>query len=115
MADAGLPIEFSVAATHSRRYVAWLFPDPDRDISHNHRAVTGFDWNRLRRRFELVREDLEKALVAKVLEIMPELEKQEQDSDSSGLSADDHSDSSVIEESTDVLVATFLKKRQGGG
>jgi hypothetical protein len=81
---AGPPFTFSVQGTHGRRYAQWIFPDPRNHLEFHMLEQLLFDM--VCRRFALVREDMEKALLNQVEGNIPELRKVKFDMDSSGLS-----------------------------
>jgi hypothetical protein len=83
---AGPPLMFSVQGTHGRKYSRWVFPDPSKYIQSHTLGQGAFD--KVCHRFALVREDLQKALVHQVEEIIPELLQMNYESDLSGLSGD---------------------------
>ena len=83
---AGPPLMFSVQGTHGRKYSRWVFPDPSKHIQSHTLGQGAFD--KVCHRFALVREDLQKALVHQVEEIIPELLQMNYESDLSGLSGD---------------------------
>jgi hypothetical protein len=90
---AGPPLIFSVGGTHGTKYPLWIFPDPSKHIQSHILEQSALD--KVRRRFELVREDLQEALVNQVRDVVRELLKPEYESDSSGLS--DDSDATMSE------------------
>ena len=83
---AGPPLMFSVQGTHGRKYSRWVFPDPSKHIQSHTLGQPAF--KKVCHRFALVREDLQKALVHQVEEIIPELLQMNYESDLSGLSGD---------------------------
>ncbi|KIM83277.1 hypothetical protein PILCRDRAFT_7235 [Piloderma croceum F 1598] len=87
---AGPPLLFSVQGTHSRKYSSWVFPNPS--IHTVSSILEDIPFNRVCRRFELVREDLEDALRNQVNDIVGKLQKPDYASDSSGLEDDDWND-----------------------
>jgi hypothetical protein len=80
-----LPLKFTHSGTHGNKHALWIFPDPTRHIRS---TIDGPAFDKVCRRFELVREDLQRELFQRVQAIVPEL-REEYDSDSSGLSDDD--------------------------
>jgi hypothetical protein len=93
----GLPLFFSVGGTHGTKYPLWLFPNPSKHTKYHTLDHSAF--LKVCRRFELVREDLQKALLNQVRDLIPQLRKPEYESDSSGLSED--SDGYTSEEKRD--------------
>jgi hypothetical protein len=81
--EAGLPLVFCIEGTHGYPYVRWVFPDP-KYIQNPQIDDEGL--RKVRRRFATVRKDLENALIGKVRDMLPQLQKVEYPSDSSGLS-----------------------------
>jgi hypothetical protein len=81
--QTGSPLEFSYSGTHGTKYPLWLFPDPSKHIKSE---LEESALRQVCRRFELVREELQKELVARVQAIMKQLRKEEDKPDSSGLS-----------------------------
>ena len=81
---AGPPLMFSVQGTHGRKYSRWVFPDPSKHIQSHMLGQPAF--NKVCHRFALVREDLQKALVHQVQEVIPGLLQMDYEPYSSGLS-----------------------------
>jgi len=86
MDAAGPPLMFSVQGTHGRKYSRWVFPDPSKHIQSH--ALRQPAFNKVCHQFALIREDLQKALVHQVQEIIPELLQMDYESDLSGLNYD---------------------------
>jgi hypothetical protein len=84
--DIGSPLEYSYGGTHGTQYALWIFPDPTRHIESTLEASA---FAKVCRRFNLVRESLQRELLLRVQTIVPELREVDYDSDSSGLSDDD--------------------------
>jgi len=97
----GNPISFSVDGTHGHKYPLWSFPDPAKyAIPHQLDDET---LRKVRGRFALVHEDLQNALLGQIRSILPELMKEEVESDSSGLSGDtsvDHKTKMILYDRT---------------
>jgi len=91
---AGPPIFFTVQGTHNRKYAAWVFPDPSRHMMRQPDDVLcEASFHKICHRFQLVHEDLEKALISEVDGIVGQLQNPECASDSSGMDDEweDHS------------------------
>jgi hypothetical protein len=101
----GRPLYFSVGGTHGTKYPLWIFPDPKRHLDLDENTFL-----KVRRRFELVREDLQKELLNQVRELLPQLEKPDPASDSSGMS--DESDENEQKEDPDWLSVYNLEQRR---
>ena len=77
----GPPLLFSVEGTYNRKYTAWVFPNPATHIQYT--SLDDISFNRVCRRFDRVREDLENALLREVDDIVAQLQMPDHDSDSS--------------------------------
>jgi hypothetical protein len=70
--DVGSPLEYTYGGTDGTKYALWIFPDATRHIES---TLEGSAFAKVCRRFELVRESLQRELLLRVEAIVPELRK----------------------------------------